>query len=103
MLEAEDSGSEYSEGPESEESGSDILEVESNIQPYQDEPLADDKDMEAEDGNNQQADEDGLTPNDFERRYPGEVSVDVWLVYTSSAFYQSISCHRRRNLASFVA
>ena len=42
MSETEDSSSEYSEGPESEESGSDILEVESNIQPYQDEPLADD-------------------------------------------------------------
>ena len=59
--------------------------------------------MEAEDSNNQQADEDGLTPNDFERRYLGEVSVDVLLVYTSSEFYQSISCHWRQNLSSFVA
>ena len=103
MSETEDSSSEYSEGPESEESSSDIMVVESDIQPYQDEPLADDEDMEADDGNNQQADEDRLTPTDFERRYLGEVSVDVWLVYTSSAFYQSISCHRRQNLSSFVA
>ena len=78
MSETEGSSSEYSEGPESEESGFDILEVESNIQPYQDEPLADDEDFEADDDSNQQADEDGLTPNDFERRYLGEVSVDVW-------------------------
>ena len=56
---------------------SDLLEVEANILAYQDEPLADKED----DGDDDERDEDDLSPAVLEARYTGEVSVNSWVSF----------------------
>lgn len=53
--------------------------IETEMTPYQDEPLADVDDGESN-HSEEEVDIDGLTPAVLEQRYDGTVSVDSWLV-----------------------
>ena len=68
------------EEEEMEEEEDSVQVIFSQIEPYQDEPLAED-DSTAE-GNevNEEADEDGLTPIVLEARYEREIPVNSWFV-----------------------
>ena len=89
MSERESEISDYSqtlsepEEEEMEEEHDNVQVIFSQIEPYQDEPLAEDDntgernevDEEAE-----EADEDGLTPTVLEARYEREIPVNSWFV-----------------------
>ena len=60
----------------SEKSDSDEMEVVGMVQPYADEPLAHTSDEDED----EQDDQDGLTPAVLRARFEGEVSVNDWLV-----------------------
>ena len=69
------------EEEEMEEEEDDFVQVIfSQIEPYQDEPFAEDD--SAGEGNEvvEEADEDGLTPTVLEARYEKEIPVNSWLV-----------------------
>ncbi|KAL9961118.1 hypothetical protein ACROYT_G030008 [Oculina patagonica] len=74
--------SEISSSPEDDETGEgeeeDVEVIYSQITPYQDEPLAEDADENAEENEVDEADEDGLTPAALEARYEREVPVNSW-------------------------
>ena len=76
------SDSEVSFGSESsaslhdlEESGEEVEVVTGKIEPYQDEPLASDRDEEEE---GEDADHDGLTPSVLEARFDGRLPIIEW-------------------------
>lgn len=66
--------------PEEEEEDDDVQVIFSQIEPYQDEPLAEDDSTGEGNGVNEEADEDGLTPTVLEARYEREVPVNSWFV-----------------------
>lgn len=76
------SDSESSEAPSFVESTDESEEewIESEIAPYQDEPLADVSEDETARGDDEGQDLDGLTPAVLEARYDRTVSVESWLV-----------------------
>ena len=79
-TEYSETSSNSSEGTEeySDSDNQDIIEVEGNILAYQDEPLADEEDMDdREDGG---MDTDGLTPAVLAARYHGETPLNEWNV-----------------------
>ena len=63
-----------------EHEGSDVEVVVSQITPYEDEPLAEVDDDRETVEENQEADEDGLTPAVLEARYEREITVNSWFV-----------------------
>lgn len=67
------------ESMETEGSGDEWGVIETEMTPYQDEPLADVDDGESN-HSEEEGDIDGLTPAVLEQRYDGTVSVDSWLV-----------------------
>ena len=79
--------SDISSSPEDEETSEreeeDVKVIYSRIRPYQDEPLAEDAEENREEN---EVDDDGLTPAALEARYEREVPVYSWLVY--SIFYR---------------
>ena len=52
----------------------------SQIEPYQDEPLAEDDSVGEGNEVNEEADEDGLTPTVLEARYEKEIPFNSWFV-----------------------
>lgn len=52
----------------------------SQIEPYQDEPLAEDDSSREGNEVDEEADEDGLTPTVLEARYEREIPVNSWFV-----------------------
>lgn len=66
--------------PEEEEEDDDVQVIFSQIEPYQDEPLAEDDSTGEGNEVNEKADEDGLTPTVLEARYEREVPVNSWFV-----------------------
>ena len=87
--------SEISSSPEDEETSEgaeeDVEVIYSQIRPYQDEPLAEDAEENTEEN---EVDEDGLTPAALEARYEREVPVNSWSVY--SIFYRRLlRCNTR--------
>ena len=67
---------------ESEDSGEEWGVLDGQMNPYQDEPLADVDEESADDGE-EEADADGLTPAVLEARYERTMNVDSWLVNIS--------------------
>ena len=72
--------SRISEASNSTDEGSDVEVVVSQITPYEDEPLAEVDDDRETVEENQEADEDGLTPAVLEARYEREITVNSWFV-----------------------
>lgn len=66
--------------PEEEEEDDDVQVIFSQIEPYQDEPLAEDDSTGEGNEVDEEADEDGLTPTVLEARYEREVPVNSWFV-----------------------
>jgi len=98
------SDSEFSDSIDSEESMEETEDseeewgvVETQITPYEDEPLADANDGESNDSE-EERDVDGLTPAVLEQRYDGTVSVDSWLV-TFSSFLNDFPSKTRKSIA----
>ena len=63
---------------ENEDSGEDWGVIESEIIPYQDEPLAVNSEETGGGDSEEERDVDGLTPAVLESRYEGSVSVESW-------------------------
>lgn len=98
------SDSEFSDSIDSEESMEETEDseeewgvVETQITPYEDEPLADANDGESNDSE-EERDVDSLTPAVLEQRYDGTVSVDSWLV-TFSSFLNDFPSKTRKSIA----
>ena len=60
----------------SESSSSDEMEIVGIVQPYAEEPLA----HSSDDGEGDEADQDGLTPATLRARFESRVAVNDWLV-----------------------
>ena len=60
----------------SESSSSDEMEIVGIVQPYAEEPLA----HSSDDGEGDEADQDGLTPATLRARFESQVAVNDWLV-----------------------
>ena len=60
----------------SESSSSDEMEIVGIVQPYAEEPLA----HSSDDGEDDEADQDGLTPATLRARFESQVAVNDWLV-----------------------
>ena len=63
-----------------EEEDDNIQVIFSQIEPYQDEPLAEDDGTGEGNEVDEEADEDGLTPTVLEARYEREIPVNSWFV-----------------------
>ena len=64
---------------EEEEEGN-VQVIFSQIEPYQEEPLAEDNSTGEGNEVDEEADEDGLTPTAQEARYEREIPVNLWFV-----------------------
>ena len=65
---------------EMEEEDDDVQVILSQIEPYQDEPLAEDDSTSEGNEVEEEADEDGLTPTVLEARYERQIPVNSWFV-----------------------
>ena len=65
---------------EMEEEDDNVQVIFSQIEPYQDEPLAEDDSTSEGNEVEEEADEDGLTRTVLEARYEREIPVNSWLV-----------------------
>ena len=68
------------EEEEMEEEEDSVQVIFSQIEPYQDEPLAEDGSTAEGNEVNEEADEDGLTPIVLEARYEREIPVNSWFI-----------------------
>ena len=86
MSESESEISNYSqtfsepEEEEMEEEDDNVQVIFSQIEPYQDEPLAEDDNTGEGNEVDEEADEDCLTPTVLEARYEREIPVNSWFV-----------------------